>query len=418
MEGSLPPGWTEHRAPNGIPYYWNAELKKSTYKRPAWPDEQGKASGSIHLKQEDINTLTETPVAENNDEKRKVDREHRKQSFDRPKYKKLIPGSDIWVIVTTKRNRFFFHNTETHESTWMPPQELLSIISTLGLPKRKLKKEFQANATELTAGDENNDGEGGLNEHPGSPQLAMSPSEDEDEEADSVEEEVIETEPEEDDQSDNDENENIEFGEEDLLFQLQELEGKNQENTSLSEKEEPVVDHETAVQIFRELLKDKDVDVYRTWEFTYPKLLDDERFLVLGSGQERRQVFEDYCKSAIASKPVGAPKVSSLSSFWGLLQSLPNTLLWPEFKRKYRKSPILSIPRYSERDLEKLFREFQILRNRSLEDRLYNFQNLCRSRNVNPKRPDTYTDKILNDVRYAVIFPEELHSWLVSNVPS
>ena len=30
----LPPGWTEHTAPTGHKYYYNASLKKSTYKRP------------------------------------------------------------------------------------------------------------------------------------------------------------------------------------------------------------------------------------------------------------------------------------------------------------------------------------------------------------------------------------------------
>src|SRR5271169_1637501 len=30
----LPPGWTEHTAPTGHKYYYNATTKKSTYKRP------------------------------------------------------------------------------------------------------------------------------------------------------------------------------------------------------------------------------------------------------------------------------------------------------------------------------------------------------------------------------------------------
>jgi WW domain len=34
MAGPLPPGWTEHTAPTGHKYYYNADLKKSTYKRP------------------------------------------------------------------------------------------------------------------------------------------------------------------------------------------------------------------------------------------------------------------------------------------------------------------------------------------------------------------------------------------------
>src|SRR5271154_2449262 len=31
---ALPPGWTEHTAPTGHKYYYNAALKKSTYQRP------------------------------------------------------------------------------------------------------------------------------------------------------------------------------------------------------------------------------------------------------------------------------------------------------------------------------------------------------------------------------------------------
>jgi hypothetical protein len=30
----LPPGWTEHTAPTGHKYYYNASTKKSTYQRP------------------------------------------------------------------------------------------------------------------------------------------------------------------------------------------------------------------------------------------------------------------------------------------------------------------------------------------------------------------------------------------------
>ena len=33
----LPPGWTEHTAPTGHKYYYNASLKKSTYQRPTEP---------------------------------------------------------------------------------------------------------------------------------------------------------------------------------------------------------------------------------------------------------------------------------------------------------------------------------------------------------------------------------------------
>src|SRR5271167_9532 len=34
---ALPSGWTEHTAPTGHKYYYNASLKKSTYQRPTEP---------------------------------------------------------------------------------------------------------------------------------------------------------------------------------------------------------------------------------------------------------------------------------------------------------------------------------------------------------------------------------------------
>lgn len=36
----LPPGWTEHTAPTGHKYYYNATTKKSTYKRPTETPQQ------------------------------------------------------------------------------------------------------------------------------------------------------------------------------------------------------------------------------------------------------------------------------------------------------------------------------------------------------------------------------------------
>src|SRR2546423_10282055 len=36
-ELSLPPGWSEHKAPSGHSYYYNATTKQSTYTRPVAP---------------------------------------------------------------------------------------------------------------------------------------------------------------------------------------------------------------------------------------------------------------------------------------------------------------------------------------------------------------------------------------------
>lgn len=60
-------------------------------------------------------------------------------------------------------------------------------------------------------------------------------------------------------------------------------------------KERAVVPLETRVKSFREMLAEKEVSAFSTWEKELHKIVFDPRYLLLTS-KERKQVFERYVK--------------------------------------------------------------------------------------------------------------------------
>ncbi|CAI2176109.1 15238_t:CDS:10 [Funneliformis geosporum] len=93
----LPSGWTEHRAPNGMFYYYNAATGQSTWERPIMvppPPPIGPPPGTLpHSFQ---------PV---------------------PGMMRQIPDTK-WFIVSTTESREFFYNSETKKSVWEVPEEI------------------------------------------------------------------------------------------------------------------------------------------------------------------------------------------------------------------------------------------------------------------------------------------------------
>lgn len=60
-------------------------------------------------------------------------------------------------------------------------------------------------------------------------------------------------------------------------------------------KERAMVPLETRVKQFKEMLKEKEVSAFSTWEKELHKIVFDPRYLLLAS-KERKQVFEKYVK--------------------------------------------------------------------------------------------------------------------------
>ncbi|KAI9724173.1 MAG: hypothetical protein M1828_003918 [Chrysothrix sp. TS-e1954] len=161
----LPPGWTEHKAPSGHTYYYNAETKKSTYTRPAPTTDLSShtsppplASVDSAITNEQANDLQlqseplsyaqwsapfqqTSPPFQDRTQDRPQDRRFQQRQHhepqDRPKSKHPIPGCAPWLLIKTRLRRRFVHNPETRESLWRYPQDLVDGVVELDNQERK-----------------------------------------------------------------------------------------------------------------------------------------------------------------------------------------------------------------------------------------------------------------------------------------
>ncbi|KAK6003291.1 hypothetical protein QM012_001136 [Aureobasidium pullulans] len=169
----LPPGWTEHTAPTGHKYYYNAASKASTYTRPAatptaptppqpqpafspppaavptaYPPAQYVPNPGTHNSYNSVaqhgqfvaaaynpypsNTqyYSHAPYGQPGFNPATASQEPRRrpQPQDRPKRKEVIPNCKPWVVVYTKLGRRFVHNPETNESFWKFPDDVMKAV--------------------------------------------------------------------------------------------------------------------------------------------------------------------------------------------------------------------------------------------------------------------------------------------------
>lgn len=149
----LPSGWVEHRAPTGHPYYYHAETQTSTYTRPEPPSEAPLsidygATEPDHVVRASMQVMDEfnrnhNPVEPGHFTGGRSYQEHsrrRGNQGDRPKSKTSIPSCQPWVLVKTKKGRRFVHNTETKESLWKFPQDVMMAVIELDTLEWKAKK--------------------------------------------------------------------------------------------------------------------------------------------------------------------------------------------------------------------------------------------------------------------------------------
>ncbi|KAL2264493.1 hypothetical protein VTJ83DRAFT_7003 [Remersonia thermophila] len=207
----LPPGWTEHKAPTGHTYYYNAETKQSTYKRPGAVASAAPATPSVaapiagaaavsfpvaipptvsstipmhpaiagypqpsiapHLNLSDPN-VANAFMAQFNQAQHQGHRSGfggggrggaqsrpRPQPVDKPRSKIAIPGCDPWILVYTKYGRRFVYNPIKNASYWRIPEKLMPAILELDKARIRQKAEgkpaaedgSQAPADETTA---------------------------------------------------------------------------------------------------------------------------------------------------------------------------------------------------------------------------------------------------------------------------
>ena len=266
----LEEGWTAHKAPTGHTYYYNAATKKSTYKRPVKvapvndiePAVQASSTAQPSGEQKSQEaTVAELQAisADQNTTTTKPKRPRKDNTIDRPKSKFVSEGSLPWIKVYTRKGYHFYHNVDTLESLWILSPELRTTMQEI------------------------DDAEA----------LA---------EAESSEGSEIEYEPE--DGSGKAPQNTLEFGEDDIDWQLAALEEAGMtmpDYGDLPEQSKAEKD-----QLFSQMLRDCDVNPYNTWDAEVSKIASDPRYLgkssymtvltiVLDSTNERKIVFEAYC---------------------------------------------------------------------------------------------------------------------------
>ncbi|RHZ54367.1 FF domain protein [Aspergillus thermomutatus] len=401
----LPPGWTEHKAPSGHLYYYNAETKQSTYTRPQpLPSQVQPAppAPAPFVIPDTLPPFSSTPYAPEGygfgDQFRGLPHHgHSRGGFrggkgfrdrnnrgpeDRPKSKHAIPGCEPWVLVKTRLGRRFVHNPETNESLWkFPPEVMKGVVEYDRLERENRERKARAEEAEESGekGKERLD-EVGPSAEPGSvqdPGTAADAMEDSDE---YEEVEVTDSEGEDDQPSkrpktedDNDQQQPLEFTEEDIEYQLAamgeeygldpgEYGEPGQEGWEEGAEGLPLTE-EDATALFRDLLDDYHVNPYSTWEkiIEEGRIIDDSRYTVLPNMKTRREVWSSWSRDRIQQlkelKEKQERKDPRIRYLAFLQEHATPKLYWPEFKRRYRKEPEMKDSQLSDKDREKFYRD-------------------------------------------------------------
>ncbi|KAL2134012.1 hypothetical protein VTI74DRAFT_1217 [Chaetomium olivicolor] len=403
----LPPGWTEHKAPTGHTYYYNAETKESTYKRPgaapramptAAPMNPAMTSYVQHQTVPQIN-LSDPAVANafmaqygqphhqqhaqrgqfSAGGRGGLQQRPRPQPVDKPRSKVAIPGCEPWILVYTKYSRRFVYNPVKNASYWRIPEKLMPAI--LELDKARIRQKADGKTPEQQRQKEGT---------PETAKPATSAMEAQQEGAahdyDSSEYEEVEvTDDEGAEESDHEggarkrqRTEEVsaegsgtaEFTEADIAAQLAAMSaeygdtemGEGGEGWEEGDEGLPLSD-EDARELFKDLLNDFKINPYSPWEklMEEGKLFDDVRYTVLPTTKARKEVWEEWSRQKIqelkerrAKEEKKDPRIPYMAF---LQEKATPKLYWPEFRKKYKKEDPMKDPKLSDKDREKWYRE-------------------------------------------------------------
>uniref|UniRef100_A0A3Q4B8N5 Transcription elongation regulator 1 n=1 Tax=Mola mola TaxID=94237 RepID=A0A3Q4B8N5_MOLML len=245
MAGSLQlPEWSEYKTADGKTYYYNNRTLESTWDKPQAVLEKGR-----HNKIENTNNEKEPPKEEEMTEEEKAAQKAR------PIATNPIPGTP-WCVVWTGDDRVFFYNPTTRLSMWDRPEELVGradVDKHIQEPphKRGLEDSKKTGEPELAIATEENQDE--------EPTKAKKRKKEDVKEADSEKEAAMEAE-------------------------------------LRAARERAIVPLEARMTQFKEMLLERGVSAFSTWDKELHKIVFDPRYLLLNP-KERKQVFDQYVKT-------------------------------------------------------------------------------------------------------------------------
>ncbi|RIB30810.1 hypothetical protein C2G38_1948122 [Gigaspora rosea] len=309
----LPSGWTEHRAPNGQFYYYNAATGHSTWERPATvppPPPLGPPHMSGGIVSHSFQPM--------------------------PTVIKPIPDTKWSIVFTTEGNEFYY-NSETKQSVWQVPEEIADAVKSFKETEEKNAQALhdtagvkrKANDEEQMTSEEVKRAKGGL---------------------------------------DNAANEGTEY--EDIAFQLQFMEeqerqeqlsttgsgdsgdndnsavheiGDKDSQTQIKDKEVELSSEERML-MFKSLLRDMDVSPFAMWEKELPRIIHDPRYTLIPTLKQRKELFDEYCKERVvevrAEKINKAKDLTAKDEYLSLLEEeTSHRSHWDSFRKRFKKDP-------------------------------------------------------------------------------
>lgn len=428
LQAPLPPGWTEHKAPSGHTYYYNASTKESTYKRPGVPVPE--APPAAAFPQPQLPNLSNPAVANaylaqynpppaRAPERRERDHRPKPQPTDKPRSKEAIPGCEPWVLVYTKYGRRFAYHPGKGASYWRIPEKVMGGV--LELDRARVAAKARGEGAEKEAEGKAQAGDSTEAKPVKKEEPAKAPAGGEQDDSSEYEEvEVTDDEDADEDehrskrQRTEDAPEPDLTAEEELAMQL-ELMAQEQDQGDYEDEEMPEFTEDDARALFTDLLADHKINPYSPWEnlIEQDPLVTDPRWTALPTSKARRAVWEAWSKDKIQELKAAKAreeKPDPRAEYVAFLEKHASTrLYWPEFKRKFRKEGCMRGFELSDKEREKWYREYVgklKLPQATLKSDLTTLLKSLPLATLNSSTPPTsLPPQIRGDARYAALPP-------------
>uniref|UniRef100_A0A8C1NKT2 Transcription elongation regulator 1 n=1 Tax=Cyprinus carpio TaxID=7962 RepID=A0A8C1NKT2_CYPCA len=267
LMGALPlPEWSEYKTADGKMYYYNNRTLESTWEKPAELKERDKDSDKSkdgHTNDSVLKDIDMEAKADNFGISKELLREEEMTEEEKAAQKAKpvatnpIPGTP-WCVVWTGDDRVFYYNPTTRLSMWDRPEELVGradVDKYIQEPSHKRgvddNKKIGFNKEEIdTAIEDTLDDE---------PSKAKKRKKDDMKEADAEKDAAVEAE-------------------------------------LKAARDRALVPLEARMNQFRDMLLERGVSAFSTWDKELHKIVFDPRYLLLNP-KERKQVFDQYVKT-------------------------------------------------------------------------------------------------------------------------
>ncbi|XP_021265840.1 transcription elongation regulator 1 isoform X4 [Numida meleagris] len=260
--------WTEYKTADGKTYYYNNRTLESTWEKPQELKEKEKMEEKI---KETIKEPTEEPLPMETEEEEPKEEPIKELIKEEPKEEEMteeekaaqkakpvattpIPGTP-WCVVWTGDERVFFYNPTTRLSMWDRPDDLIGRADVDKIIQEPPHKKGMEEGKKLIREEHESTEEANEDE----PIKIKKRKKDDNKDIDSEKEAAMEAE-------------------------------------IKAARERAIVPLEARMKQFKDMLLERGVSAFSTWEKELHKIVFDPRYLLLNP-KERKQVFDQYVKT-------------------------------------------------------------------------------------------------------------------------